>query len=187
MIRTMGVVTTTDPATRVHPLSRAEYDQMVERGFLEGERVELIEGVLVRMPPMSDRHASAIILLNRWFSTGLPDRFVVRPQVPFAASDYSKPEPDIAIADFVPRAGEHPSHLHLAIEVTLSTHHTDLVVKPHLYAAAGVPRYWVLDLAAGRLVEHTDPQGEEYRTIVAHGPDAVLTFEGIDVDVARLL
>lgn len=57
MVRPMSVAATDDPATSIRPLSRAEYERRIEEGFFEGERIELLEGVLVRMPPMKDRHA----------------------------------------------------------------------------------------------------------------------------------
>jgi Uma2 family endonuclease len=183
----MHVATTFDPAVRVRPLSRAEYDLLVEQGHFDGERVELLEGVLVEMPPMSDRHARAILLLDRWLQKGLPDRFAVRPQLPFAASSHSEPEPDVSVTDFGPLTGDHPHAAYLAIEVTLSTHRTDLVVKARLYAASGIPRYWVVDLKNRRLVEHTAPAGDTYTSIVAHPAEAVLTFEEVTIDVGELL
>jgi Uma2 family endonuclease len=187
MVSTVHVVTAADPATSVLPLSRAAYDLLVERGQFDGARVELLEGVLVQMPPTSDRHARAIALLDRWLQKGLPDRFEVRAQLPFAASDHSEPEPDVAVTDFGPATGGHPSTAHLVVEVTLLTHHTDLVVKPRLYAAAGIPRYWVLDLRGDRLVEHTDPTGDGYDTVVVHGASAVLHVEGVAIRLTELL
>ncbi len=186
MIGTMRVVTAADPAVAVAPLSRAAYDQLVELGHFVDRRVELLEGVLVEMPPMSDRHAMAIVLLTRWFARGLDDALALRPQVPLAASDYSEPEPDIAVVRMSTDPG-HPTTALLAVEVTLSTHHTDLVVKPAVYAAAGIPRYWVVDLAAGRLVEHTSPGPDGYADVVVHHPPTVLTAEGVEVDLAQLL
>lgn len=187
MVQPVHVATTYDPAVSVRPLSRAEYDAMVSQGLFEGERIELLEGVLVQMPPMEEPHARAIVLLNRWLVRNLPDRFEVRPQIPLAASDYSEPEPDIAVTDFGPSTGEHPSTAHLAVEVTWSTHRTDLVIKPRLYAAAGIPRYWVVDLRNRRVVEHTAPAGDAYTTVVTHGEGALLEFEGVTIDLAELL
>jgi Uma2 family endonuclease len=187
MVSTVHVASAADPAVTVAPLSRAAYDQLVELGHFEGRRIELLEGVLVEMPPMSDRHAMAIVLLTRWLARGLPDRDALRPQLPLAASPYSEPEPDIAVTTAERTAPGHPTTAILAVEVTLTTHHTDLVVKPRLYAAAGVPRYWVVDLAAGHLVEHTDPGPDGYATVVVHTPPAVLDVEGVAIDLAALL
>lgn len=187
MVAPVHVASTADPSVCLAPLSRAAYDQLVELGHFEGRRVELLEGVLVEMPPMSDRHARAIVLLTRWLVRGLPEPLELRPQLPLAASDHSEPEPDIAVAAAGRTAPGHPTTALLAVEVTLTTHHTDLVVKPRLYAAAGVPRYWVVDLADGRLVEHTRPGADGYDEVVVHLPPAVLEVEGVAIDVAALL
>jgi Uma2 family endonuclease len=187
MVVPVHVASTADPAVSVAPLSRAAYDQLVELGHFEDRRVELLEGVLVEMPPMSDRHAMAIVLLTRWLVRGLPEPLALRPQLPLATSEYSEPEPDIAVTPLQRTAAGHPTTALLAVEVTLTTHHTDLVVKPRLYAAAGVPRYWVVDLAGGRVVEHTRPGDGGYAEVVVHTPPVVLEVEGVPIDLAALL
>lgn len=176
-----------DDSTELRPLTRREYDAMVELGFFEGERVELLEGVLVRMASMGDRHAKAVKVLTRLFVRGLPDHYEVGPQTPVAATDLSEPEPDISVADVVPAGHGHPRTAYLAIEVCRTSHRVDLRIKPRIYAQAGIPSYWVFDLRADRVVVHTDPGEDGYATVSEVGPDAVLTFEGVEVPVADVL
>lgn len=181
------VASTDDPHTSVRPLTRAAYDALVLQGHFEGERVELLEGVLVQMPPMSDRHARAISLLTKWLVRGLPDDLEVGPQLPIGASPISEPEPDISVT--APRAvgTGHPTTALLTVEVTLTTHRTDLVIKPRIYAGAGVAQYWVIDLAERRAVIHTDPVGDGYGTVVEVRPPDLLDFRGVRIDLADLL
>lgn len=187
MVHTMNVAIPTDPAVALHPMSRALYDDLVGRGVYDGERVELLEGVVVRMPPMRERHARAIKLLARWFIQGLPDEYEVGPQTPIGASDYSEPEPDISITDVMAAGDDHPTTAYLVIEVTLNTHRTDLRIKPLIYAAAGIPVYWCMDLRARRAVVHTDPVEGRYTSVVEVGPERVLTFMGVQVPLHDLL
>ena len=56
-----------------------------------------------------------------------------------------------------------------------SLRHLDLGAKAALYASAGIPEYWVLDLTANRIVVHRDPIGERYNSIVAYDADEAVT------------
>src|SRR5262245_2228621 len=81
----------------LRPMRRAEYDQLVRSGVLEGEKVELLRGVMVEMSPTGNDHAFAVSRLNKLFIKALDDRAEVRCQQPFAASDESEPEPDVMV------------------------------------------------------------------------------------------
>jgi hypothetical protein len=81
----------------VRPLRRAEFDKLVELGVFEGERIELLDGWMVRMSPIGPPHSSAVNELARLCMRHLSDVARVRIQSPFAALDVSEPEPDIAI------------------------------------------------------------------------------------------
>ena len=144
-----------DVLVRKRGLTRAQYDALVDTGALDGEPVELLGGVLVEMSPQGDAHARAITRLTRWFVPRLPDPWVLRVQLPLAATEDSEPEPDLAVV-VEPPSG-HPSTAALAIEVADSSQRTDLLHKPNLYAAADVDQYWVVDLARREVVVHTGP------------------------------
>ncbi|MBX3191389.1 MAG: Uma2 family endonuclease [Labilithrix sp.] len=82
----------------VRPIARAEYDRMVSLGLFEDdERIELLYGVLVRMPPQDPAHSVVVQILTNRLVLALASRATVRAQLPFAASDDSEPEPDIAV------------------------------------------------------------------------------------------
>jgi hypothetical protein len=79
------------------PITRAEYLRMGEAGLFENERVELIEGVVVRVTPHGAPHDDTAERLSELLLPRLVGRARVRIQLSFAASEYSEPLPDVAI------------------------------------------------------------------------------------------
>jgi Uma2 family endonuclease len=156
---------------RVRPLRRVEYDRLVEAGVFGDERVELLRGVLVEMSPQGESHGWLVAKLNQWlveqlFQLGLNARYIVRPQLPYAASDDSEPEPDLAVVAQPASGDPHPERAYLLIEVAASSLRKDRKIKSSIYAEAGVPEYWIVDVD-GRAVEiFTDPEAGAYRSIV---------------------
>jgi Uma2 family endonuclease len=134
----------------VRPLSADDYQRMADVGIIdEDEHVELLEGVLVAMTPQSPAHAGIITELTRWFARALPDAYRVRVQSPVRASDLSVPEPDLAIVSVEEsrKPESHPRSALLIIEVAHSTLRMDRGVKVAIYAAMGVPEYWIVNTA----------------------------------------
>jgi Uma2 family endonuclease len=135
--------------------------RMVAAGILgEDDRVELIEGELLAMSPQEPVHASAVQRLSSRLVKAMGDRYQVRVQFPLVASHDSLPEPDVAVLLGDERAFEkrHPrgNEAVLVVEVTWSTATRDRK-KADLYARAGVPVYWRLDLEHRRLEVHEAP------------------------------
>ena len=142
------------------PITRAEYDRLVASDFFgEDERVELLYGVLVRMTPQKPAHSSAVQKLTRALAPSLLPRAELRVQLPFAASDDSEPEPDVAIVPLGDYSTEHPGEALLIVEVAHTSHRKDREVKAPLYAACGVPEYWLVDVPARTVEVHTNPSG----------------------------
>ena len=61
------------------------------------ERVELIEGEILVMPPIGPEHAWNVDLASDFITRRIDERFIVRSQNPVRLSDASEPQPDIAI------------------------------------------------------------------------------------------
>jgi Uma2 family endonuclease len=80
----------------------------------------------------------------------------------------------------------HPERALLVIEVADSSIALDLGIKARIYADAGVPRYWVIDLQEHLVHEHTDPEPGGYRTVVRRGADEVLDAGGARFTLAEL-
>jgi Uma2 family endonuclease len=163
---------------------------MVEAGILaEDERVELLHGVLTEVSPQSPEHVELIQRLTRWLGAAGP-RFVVRPQFPLTVPDRtSLPEPDIAVVEPGGYLRAHPDGALLVVEVSASSLATDTKIKPELYAVAGVPDYWVVDIAARRLRVYREPGAEGYATQTVLGPRGLAAPLGVDVaplDLAEL-
>ncbi len=176
-----------DPQLRWRGLTRAQYDSLVDTGALDGERVELLEGILVEMSPQSEPHARAITALNRLLVRSLPPEWDVRPQCPLAVSDDSEPEPDLAVVRRSAGGAGHPTTAALVIEVTITSRRPDLLHKPALYAGAGVDQYWVLDLRRQEVVVHTEPGEAGYGSVLRRPWSESRAVLGLTVDLAALL
>lgn len=139
--------------------TREEYYRMAEAGILrEDERTELIEGEIVTIPPASPEHAAQTMALYervRWlFSRG----YHVRVQSPLAFGE-SEPMPDLAVVKGKPADYKHahPTYAVLVIEVAHSSLPYDRTVKTSLYAKAGIPEYWIVDLEHRQLEVYREP------------------------------
>ena len=118
------------------------------------------------------RHAECVDRLNRLLVRGIEDRGTVRVQNPVRLSDHSEPEPDIALVRPRPEgyADRHPGPRDtlLVIEVADATLALDREVKIPLYARAGIPECWIVDVAADVIVVHRTPKGREYAHAERH-------------------
>src|SRR5688500_3416736 len=117
-----------------HRFSIEQYERMVEIGVLtEDDRVELIEGEIVQMPPPSPGHSTIVSRLNKRFVMALGDRAVVRVQDAVRLPPRSEPEPDLALArppdDRYIRRHPEPAELLLVVEVAHSTQTYDRRTK----------------------------------------------------------
>ena len=177
---------------RPHRLTRAQYDRMVDTGVLgEADRVELLYGVITEMSPQGSAHAAVVRRLNELLVLALTGRAQIGPQLPFAAGDWSEPEPDLAVTP----PGEatdaaHPAKAWLLVEVAHSSLGTDLGAKARLYAEIGVPEYWVVDLASERVYVHRRPAPDGYQdvTVAKRGQTLVVAaFPDVTVAVDAIL
>jgi len=158
----------------VRPLRRKEFERLVELGSFEDERIELLEGVLVRMNPQRAAHASVVSRLGQYFGRVLADRAVVRQHSPLALSDDSEPEPDVALVAPGDYARAHPAAALLVVEVSESSLRKDREVKAAVYAAAGVPEYWIVNLVDRVFEVHRGPRPRErlFASVTTHDATA---------------
>ncbi|MGA2928950.1 MAG: Uma2 family endonuclease [Solirubrobacteraceae bacterium] len=169
----------------VHRLSVDEYRRLVQAEvFDEDAPLELIEGLLLDMSPKTPAHENAVEWLNGWLSANAPRGWSVRVSSPLSLAA-SEPEPDLAlIAPETPRPF-HPSTAALVIEVAVSSLRRDLERKPAVYARAGIPDYWVVDLSARCIVVHRNTNGDRYtsiQTVAATGRVACRSLPDLPVD-----
>jgi Uma2 family endonuclease len=160
------ILATTMPRYR---FTIADYELMGQAGILnEDDRVELIDGEIIGMSPIGPRHALCVMVLTRLLARNAPDDLLIGVQNPVRLPGNSEPQPDLAVV----RHGRYGHALPtgtdvlLVIEVSDSTLAYDRDVKFPLYAAAGIPEAWLVDLATGRIERHTEPGTTGYRAII---------------------
>jgi Uma2 family endonuclease len=174
---------------RVRPLRRVEYEALVAQGLLDNSSVELLLGTLVDMSPQGPLHADAVRHLAERFIRDLPRTVHTRVQSPLALSDDSEPEPDIAVVPAGDYRRAHPDRALFIVEVSDTSLDKDRGVKTALYAAAGVPEFWLVNLL-DRVVEvHRQPSAGRYgaieRTDVA-GVIAPAAFPSLQIAVREI-
>jgi Uma2 family endonuclease len=172
------------------PLRRAEYDRLVDLGVFENQRVELLDGLIVSKSAPSPRQAAVVTRLNMLVTPAVAGRAEVQMRAPFAASDDSEPEPDLAIIPVGDYVKDHPSKALLVVEVADSSVRKDRLVKLRLYAIARIPEYWIVDLESDVVLVHREPRDAGYANVTRHaGGDnlSVLAFPDIVVPTSTLL
>jgi Uma2 family endonuclease len=155
----------------------AQYHEMGRIGILKtSDRVELLDGWIVRKPMISPAHSYAV----HWLSTALPailsEDWVVRSQQPVTLST-SEPEPDVVVATApgTKYRERHPGprEVALVIEVADDSLARDRGIKLKKYAAAKVPEYWIVNIPDRRVEVYTQPRGGKspaYRGHRDYGP-----------------
>jgi Uma2 family endonuclease len=156
-----GVYTGSAP---LHRFTVAEYHKMIRDGVLrEGERIELIRGLILKKMPINPHHSKAVRRLNQLVPPLLaPDAWVVFSQQPTTFPD-SEPEPDFCLATGpqVKYDDRHPipEEVGLLVEVADSSLAYDQGDKLALYAEAKIPVYWIVNIPDRRVEVYTQPRG----------------------------
>jgi len=153
---------------------------MAETGILpEGQAVELLEGEIYTMSPVNSPHASCVKKITRLLYATLEQHaYLVSVQDPIRLDAHTEPEPDLAVlryrADFYQHAHPSPQDVLLIIEVSDSSLHKDLTIKLPLYAKAGIPEVWIVNLADNTLAVYHQPANNAYgQHAIYHPADAV--------------
>lgn len=145
----------------------AECQHMLRAGILsEDDRLELIEGDLVKMPPISAKHAGCVKRLAALFYDTLRKRAVVSVQDPVHLGEHSEPQPDLALlrprADYYTQAHPTPQDVLLVVEVSETSTDYDRDIKMPLYARAGIGEAWLVLLEEGWIEVYSEPSPAGY-------------------------
>lgn len=154
-------------------ISIQQYHEFVGDGILtEDNPVELLEGHVVEKAPKTPAHRICTQQLRDLLARLLPPGWFVDDQEPITLSD-SEPEPDVAVirgkrTDY--QAGHPgPGDVSLVVEVADSSLPRDRVTKRFIYAAAGIPVYWLINLDERCIEVFREPQGAgrkaDYRVV----------------------
>ncbi|MCB0630993.1 MAG: Uma2 family endonuclease [Saprospiraceae bacterium] len=190
-----AVIKSVAPLVKKYRFTVDEYHQMGTAGiFQHGERVELIQGEIFEMSPINSPHAGTIKLLNRMFTALLGNQFIIGIQDPIQLDKYSEPEPDLCVLTFREDMyiKSHPqSHeTLLVVEVADSSLAKDREVKAPLYAAAGIPEMWIINLSEQQIEVYTQPAQEGYSQIHIYRKNEVIKtglIKGLNVNEVFLI
>jgi Uma2 family endonuclease len=175
--------------------SVAEYHRLGELGvFGPDERLELIVGEILPMSPIKSPHAAATTVVHLALLPVFGAGWVVRTQLPLTLGEDSEPQPDVAVVSGDPSDywDAHPKSAALIVEVSDATLRFDQTEKATLYARAGIPEYWVLNLPQRRLEVRRDPDlpTGQYRSVSSRGDGETvspLAAPGTTIAVSDLL
>ena len=152
------------PAPSPYRFRVDQYDAMVAAGiFTKRDRIELVEGLLVAKMAKGPKHSAVTGQLGEQLRTVLPVGWHIRLEQPVRIPDYDEPEPDLAVASgvFLDYEDRHPGPGDIAflVEIAQSTLSQDRLAMGRVYARAGIPVFWVVNLRGrSRLVEvYTHP------------------------------
>jgi Uma2 family endonuclease len=148
---------------RTGRLTRMQYEKLIDLGvFQPGEPIELIGGELMVAEPQGAAHYTAIRKTARALEAAFGPGWEVRTQGPIGLDDESEPEPDVAVVAGRPEdyRSAHPSRPVLTVEVAESSLGSDRERKGSLYARAGLPDYWVLNLEDRVIEVYREPAAD---------------------------
>ena len=174
-----------------------EYFKMAEVGILRAdERVQLIDGKIIEMPPSGPEHADSVDTVAELFGDRVRPRARIRVQSAIRLGALALPEPDVTLIKTPAQRGgayrsAHPGRddVYLVVEIADSSLNQDLGEKARMYARSGVMELWVVDIPHDRVVVHRDPTPDGYGSveIIARGatispvafPDVQFTVDEI--------
>jgi Uma2 family endonuclease len=149
-----------------------QYENIFTVGVLSDSRYELIEGDIIERTPSRYVHSFIITCLFAQFS-GLLGFALLRSRLSLWIDSLNLPEPD-----FVILSSPHPiptvhgylqaSDMQIVVEVSDGTIECDLTIKAAMYARAGIPEYWVVDVAGRRLLIHGVPGNDGYTQVTEY-------------------
>lgn len=165
-----------------------EYHRMIDSSILtENDRVELIDGWVIEMPPIGPEHSTANSLTGQAIEALLPAGWIVRYQDPITLAA-SEPEPDVVVARGTVRdyARRHPAaaDIALVVEISDATLALDRNQKAAQYAAGGIPEYWIVNLIDRQIEVFSGPQSTgaalhyRRRELLAASRTVTLTVNG---------
>lgn len=149
------------PKDAIWRLRVDQYHKMIRDGILtDDDPVELLEGWLVYKIPKNPPHRISTRLTREALERVVPIGWYVDSQEPITLED-SEPEPDVVIVrgetrDYYDRRPG-PGDLALVVEVADAPLERDRESKKRIYARAGIPVYWLINLVENRIEVYTDP------------------------------
>ena len=183
----------TDAARRLFTVD--DYYRMAEVGILRPEdRVELIDGEIIEMSPIGNRHAGCVNRATELFMDLFRPTATITVQNPVRLNKYNEPVPDLIVAkrrlDFYSLHHPTPEDVFFVVEVADTSLRKDRNLKLPVYARLGIPEVWIEDLSHEQLLVFRDLLDARYRTsMVLQRGDSLspLAFPESVIEVEQLL
>jgi Uma2 family endonuclease len=168
----MATIATTPPTVPPGPLASPEVYRFTvdeyERMVLDDERVELIDGLVVRKMGKNPPHVWTTQAVRQSVERLLPPGWTWRQEQPVRIPKFDEPEPDIALVrgsdDDYKHRHPGPADVGLLVEVSETTLDRDQVWKLSVYAKARIPIYWIVNLVERQVEVYTNPARGRFRT-----------------------
>jgi Uma2 family endonuclease len=179
--------------------TRELYAAATESGIFGDRRLELIEGEIIEMSPMSSKHGMVIYLVQKVLERVFMDGYLVVAQTPLDLGEASEPQPDIAVyaGSAFDYLDSKPTQALLVVEVADSSLRYDRGQKASLYAKAGIEDYWIINLKDAALEIYrtpvaapTQPYGYSYKmvsSLKAQDTISPLAAPQVHISVGELL
>jgi len=183
--QTLPVIESVDEVRR---FTIEEYHKIYETGIFEGQRVELLNGMITVMFPINNPHLGMVGRLTRILNIRFANEYFILPQCPLKIPQNSEPEPDILIAkqrdDDYMNSAMPPEDVFLIIEIADSSLERDRNQKKVIYANANIREYWIVNLKDRQIETFKQPQNADYqiKNILKAGETA--TCEHIDFQLS---
>jgi Uma2 family endonuclease len=169
------------------------YHQAIDAGLFDDQPIELLRGELIVMPPEREPHAYYNSEAGDYLRALLGSRAKIREAHPITLPNDSEPVPDLAIVQPLGAVYlEHhpyPRDIFWLVEFSKATLSYNLTVKRSIYAEAGIPEYWVVNLNDNELKVFRDLENGTYTTEETYttGTIAPRAFADVEISVQRLM
>jgi Uma2 family endonuclease len=179
------------PALKLEDVYRMTVDEY-ERigGMLEDDRIELIDGYLVKKMSKKPPHVATVKRIYGIVPGMLPVGWTWQKEDPVRIPDFDEPEPDVAVLrgsnrDYDARIPDHRDVV-LAVEVAETTLDRDRGPKLLAFARGGIPVYWIVNLVDSQIEVYSDPSPDGYRSRQDFQPGQVVPVIIGGAEVGRI-
>ena len=178
-----------------HSITVNEWQKMVAANvFSPKNRIELMNGEILEMPPIGFNHAGHVKRLTRLFAPLVMEKAIISVQDPLQLGDLSEPQPDFMLlrpdADFYTTRHPQAEDVLLLVEVAESSLNYGRERKQRFYAMFGIPEYWLINLNNESLEVYRQPLAESYaeKSTLYYGETLILSqLDDIAVNTANIL
>ncbi|MFZ1934530.1 MAG: Uma2 family endonuclease [Thermoguttaceae bacterium] len=138
-----------------------KYEEMIRAGIInEDDPIELLDGWITPKMTKNAPHVLSLESVRDEIGRILPDGWCIQSQQPMRLAT-SMPEPDVMVIrgnrqsyrDHLPGAKD----VALVVEISDTSLSRDQGLKKSIYAQAGIPCYWLVNLVDRWIEEYTDP------------------------------